>query len=712
MSRTVLAVLGAVVVLSVHPAAAALAAAPSNDDFAAAAVLGVAAPVSGVNVDATVEDAEPKPSAGVIAGVCAAVTDAPFCLPSVWYRFTPETDGIYTIETCDASTELDTVIAVFSGATPGTLSELAANDEGSGSCEGGYGTFGGSRLDLTATAGTPYSVQVTGYDGEQGSFWLRAYRKGDPPAPATVDTRMKHWTSVAYATAKDNLGWAIFSGARRTPSFGFESPTDGATFECSLDGAAYAACSSPLSLDGVAGAHVLRARGIVAGAADATPVVIPFSIDRAAPDTSITGSEGALDVTNAAWSAASTEPFYEERFRCGLDAVPTLVLCGADFPASSLCQGAHTFRSAAIDRAGNVDPTPASRTVTVTTGAACGAPEMPAGGIFANVFGSATTQDVQATFDNHGAGTRFHVEYGTTTAYGERSKPRLWPPQDSEALYTQTLEGLEPSTLYHFRVVASSPFGTVASDDVTFTTQAAVSELPVLGIGGVTVAGQHAARIAVDLDTKGASLGLRLYIETGAGEPVSLASPIVRVNDARASAASGPRTIELTDLEPGMTYRYRVLATDNASNTVLSEERSFTTPAVPVDDPDPIPPGPPPPPNPPVEPPAFVLSKSNVVARSPSRRARFLRLVVSGLPPSAAVRVSARARGKGLGSTRGTAATDGVSRLAIKLSRKARKLLRNPQLERITLRVAVTPPGQVRSSIKRTVRLKRNSGGV
>jgi hypothetical protein len=39
MSRTVLAVL----VLSVHPAAAALAAAPSNDDFAAAAVLGVAA---------------------------------------------------------------------------------------------------------------------------------------------------------------------------------------------------------------------------------------------------------------------------------------------------------------------------------------------------------------------------------------------------------------------------------------------------------------------------------------------------------------------------------------------------------------------------------------------------------------------------------------------------------------------------------------------
>jgi hypothetical protein len=81
----VLAVLGAVVVLSAHPAGAALAAAPPNDDFAAAAVLGMTAPVSGVNVDATVEVGGSKPSAGVSAGVCAAITDAPYCLPSVWY---------------------------------------------------------------------------------------------------------------------------------------------------------------------------------------------------------------------------------------------------------------------------------------------------------------------------------------------------------------------------------------------------------------------------------------------------------------------------------------------------------------------------------------------------------------------------------------------------------------------------------------------------
>ena len=227
--------------------------------------------------------------------------------------------------------------------------------------------------------------------------------------------------------------------------------------ECSLDGAAYAACASPLSLDGVTGAHELRARGVKAGVRDATPLVLRFSIDRAAPDTTITGPEGTTADTTAEWTAVSTEPLFEETFRCAVDAVPAGDLCGAITEVASLCKGAHTFRSAAIDRAGNVDPTPAERTVTVTSGEDCAPPGLSAH----STASGATVEDVGFSVDTHGAGLRFHVEYGKTTAYGERTETVYLLPEGFPISPSQSIEGLEPATLYHYRVVTATPFGTV-----------------------------------------------------------------------------------------------------------------------------------------------------------------------------------------------------------------------------------------------------------
>ena len=226
-----------------------------------------------------------------------------------------------------------------------------------------------------------------------------------------------------------------------------------------------------------------------------------------------------------------------------------------------------------------------------------------------------------------------------------------------------------------------------------------------LEVGAPVATGRHAARIPVELETQGDAMRLGLLVETGAGAPVTLDSPLVDVDDGDSSDESGPRRIDLTDLEPGTTYRFRVLATGNES--VLSAERSFTVPdgTGPVD-PGPAGPGPPPPPPPP--PPAFALGKGDVGVRSLSRRrAKAIRIVVRNLPPGTAVRASAKVRRKGLGSARGTAGADGVSKLAIKLSATKRRLLRKPKVKRVTIRVAATPPGQARSSVSRTVKLKR-----
>ena len=66
-----------------------------------------------------------------------------------------------------------------------------------------------------------------------------------------------------------------------TPTFTFTSDKPGSTFECSLDGAVFAACTSPFTLAPVAdGAHgfSVRARDML-GALDLSPATSSFSVD-------------------------------------------------------------------------------------------------------------------------------------------------------------------------------------------------------------------------------------------------------------------------------------------------------------------------------------------------------------------------------------------------------------------------------------------------
>ena len=96
-------------------------------------------------------------------------------------------------------------------------------------------------------------------------------------------------------------------------------------------------------------------------------------------------------------------------------------------------------------------------------------------------------RDSEATLNGlvnpNGAATSFHFEYGTTTDYGSvRPVPDVSVGEGGDAMSESTkVSGLQPGTLYHFRIVATNVAGTSYGPDRTFVTL--TGPRPVVGPG-------------------------------------------------------------------------------------------------------------------------------------------------------------------------------------------------------------------------------------
>jgi hypothetical protein len=145
--------------------------------------------------------------------------------------------------------------------------------------------------------------------------------------------------------------------------FRFGSPDPFQYFECSLDGGSFRRCASPERFRGLSdGTHLFLVRA-VDPAGDPGPVTRRrWRIDTVAPETLITGPSLASGGSQALFIFASTEP--RSAYRCALDAGPFLT-CVPPTKYAGLGPGTHTFHVRAVDRAGNVDPTPATYSWTV-----------------------------------------------------------------------------------------------------------------------------------------------------------------------------------------------------------------------------------------------------------------------------------------------------------------------------------------------------------
>jgi hypothetical protein len=65
--------------------------------------------------------------------------------------------------------------------------------------------------------------------------------------------------------------------------------------------------------------------------------------------------------------------------------------------------------------------------------------------------------------------TIFLVEYGPTDSYGQRTRNISLPPDTTAREVRDTVTGLTPGSLVHFRVLASSPAGTATGPDMAIT---------------------------------------------------------------------------------------------------------------------------------------------------------------------------------------------------------------------------------------------------
>ena len=200
-----------------------------------------------------------------------------------------------------------------------------------------------SPKSYAAVASGPHTFSVRAVDGA-GNV---------DPTPAS------HSWTVDASAPETTIGSGPASTTPSTSaSFAFSSEL-GAVHECSLDGAAYVACSSPTDYSGLAvGEHTFAVRAIdVAGNVDPSPASHAWTIDLP-PDTTIDSGPGASTPSaSALFRFSSNEP--GAGFECALDEA-SFSSCTSPLEYTNLPAGPHRLQVRATDSAGNVDSTPAS----------------------------------------------------------------------------------------------------------------------------------------------------------------------------------------------------------------------------------------------------------------------------------------------------------------------------------------------------------------
>ena len=262
----------------------------------------------------------------------------------------------WTIDTAAPNTTIGSKPSNPSNSGSTSFSFTGDADVASFECQLDGGGFSActSPKDYSGLSDGSHTFQVRAIDGAGNT---------DPTPDSftwTIDTTAPNTTIGSKPSNPSNSGSASFS---------FTGDADVASFECKLDAANFSACTSPKDYSDLSdGSHTFQVRAIDgAGNTDPTPDSFTWTIDTAAPNTTI-GSKPSNPSNSGSASFSFTGDADVASFECKLDAA-TFSACTSPKDYSDLSDGSHTFQVRAIDGAGNTDPTPDSFTWTIDTAA-------------------------------------------------------------------------------------------------------------------------------------------------------------------------------------------------------------------------------------------------------------------------------------------------------------------------------------------------------
>lgn len=256
----------------------------------------------------------------------------------------------WTVDTFAPDTTITAAPPAVSGSTSATFS-FTSSETGSFACS----------LDGGAFASCVSPASYSGLTGSTHTFSVRASDAAGntdaTPASRTwvIDVTGPQVTITATPASPTNSASASFS---------FTTEAD-ASAVCSLDGGAYAACTSPRSYSALGDGtrtFSVRARDAAGNLGDATSH--SWVIDTVAPAAALHAIPASPTRETSQTMRFSTEP--DARLECALDGA-AFTTCTSPLTLSGLASGAHTFAVRARDAAGNIDPTPDSVTWTVDT---------------------------------------------------------------------------------------------------------------------------------------------------------------------------------------------------------------------------------------------------------------------------------------------------------------------------------------------------------
>lgn len=166
-----------------------------------------------------------------------------------------------------------------------------------------------------------------------------------------------------------------------------------------------------------------------------------------------------------------------------------------------------------------------------------------------------TSATLNGTVDPNQSLTVYYFEYGRTAAYGSSTLPATLLAGDSPVSVPGPVSGLNPNTLYHFRLVASNNAGTSVGNDLTFTTTTVppgTPNTPPVAVDDFTFPQGNATTVAVlenDTDAEGDPLVISEFSQGQGGIVTAGPDNTLIYTPTRAYRGSDSFTYTVTDGE-------------------------------------------------------------------------------------------------------------------------------------------------------------------